>query len=151
LLGQEQDAEDAFQATFLVLAQKATRILEQGSVKSWLYGVATRIALTMRRSAQRRRARELAVPQRPSEGPAHTAALGELQAILAEEVDRLPPNYRSAFALCCLEGQSKAEAAKELGWPEGTVSSRLARAKERLRRSLARRGIELGSPCASPV
>jgi len=67
VLGHEQDAEDAFQATFLALAQKATRVRKQTSVKSWLYGVATHIALTMRRSAQRRRARESQVPQPPSD------------------------------------------------------------------------------------
>jgi RNA polymerase sigma factor (sigma-70 family) len=83
LLGHEQDAEDAFQATFLVLARQAVRVRKQTSVKSWLYGVASHVALSLRRSARRRRAREQKTEIRTVAEPSQAAALAELQAILA--------------------------------------------------------------------
>jgi RNA polymerase sigma factor (sigma-70 family) len=149
LLCHEQDAEDAFQATFLVLARQAARVRKQASLKSWLYGIATRVALSLRRSAARRRAREQRATVRAPDGPARAAALAELQAILAEEVGRLPEHLRAPLVLCCVEGQSKPEAARQLGWPEGTVASRLARARATLRARLARRGVALGTAFAA--
>jgi RNA polymerase sigma factor (sigma-70 family) len=143
VLHREHDAEDAFQATFLVLARKAASIVRREAVASWLYGVALRIA----RKAQAGLAR-----QRLRERPLHEVAavdldslvLGqELRAVLDEEIDRLPPRYRVPFVLCYLQGKTFAEAARQLGCPRGTVATRLARARERLRTCLSRRGLTL--------
>jgi RNA polymerase sigma factor (sigma-70 family) len=143
LLPNVQDAEDAFQVTFLVLARQAASIRKREAVASWLHGVAHRTALTARRAAARRRARE-----RRAEGMARRNAPGglewrEVQAALEEEVGRLPATYKAPFVLCWLEGRGRAEAARELGLKEGTVSSRLDRARKLLQKRLARRGIAL--------
>jgi RNA polymerase sigma factor (sigma-70 family) len=143
LLPNVQDAEDAFQVTFLVLARQAASIRKREAVASWLHGVAHRTALTARRDEARRRARE-----RRAEGMARRNAPGglewrEVQAALEEEIGRLPKTYKAPFVLCCLEGRGRAEAARELGLKEGTVSSRLDRARKMLQRRLARRGLAL--------
>jgi RNA polymerase sigma factor (sigma-70 family) len=145
VLRHHQDAEDAFQATFLVLARKAGSIRKGTSLASWLYGVARRVAGGARRAATRRQARERRATNVRHAPPDLEAAWRELQAVLAQEVERLPEKYQLPFVLCCLEGMSKAEAALQLGWKEGTVSSRLAAARRRMQESLTRRGLTLAA------
>jgi RNA polymerase sigma factor (sigma-70 family) len=141
VLRHEQDAEDAFQATFLVLAGRAAAIRNSEAVASWLHGVAHRVALRARRDAVRRRVRERETPMPATKPPPHD--WGEIQAALDEEIRRLPAGPRAAFVLCFLEGKSRSEAAAELGVKEGTVWSRLSLAKKLLGQRLGRRGIVL--------
>jgi RNA polymerase sigma factor (sigma-70 family) len=143
VLGHQQDAEDAFQATFLVLARGATALRRKSALASFLYGTAHRIALTAKRAAARRRKYEGQAPTRTPDDPAGELSWREVQALLDEEIARLPDAYRSVFVLCCLEDLSRTEAARRLGLKEGTVSSRLAEARKRLQQRLARRGLEL--------
>lgn len=138
-----QDAEDAFQAVFLVLARNAAALRRPDLLGNWLYGVAVRVAQKARRSAARRRAREVQAVNVP-EPAVPTAELAEdVGPILHEELARLPAWYRQAVVLCDLRGVSRAEAAKQLGIPEGTLSSRLAGGRKRLADRLARRGVAL--------
>jgi RNA polymerase sigma factor (sigma-70 family) len=142
-LDQLHDAEDAFQATFLVLARKAGRIRHRRALGRWLYRVAYRIAACSRTDSTRRCTHEGqgARMSAVTPGPEHDPAWGELRLVLHEEVDRLPATYRSAVVLCYLEELTNEEAAALLRWPVGTVKSRLARARELLRARLIRRGL----------
>ncbi len=140
---------DAFQATFLVLARRAGAIRNRESVGSWLYGVALRVAArgranSIRREIRDRRAieaaRSVAVPVVESRGGA-CIECADGAAVVHQEVGRLPEKYRSPVVLCYLEGLTHEEAATRLGWPVGTVRSRLSQARSRLRFRLIRRGI----------
>ncbi len=140
VLGDTHDAQDAFQATFLVLVRRAGAVRRRDSVASWLFGVARRVARRARVNAARRRAHEARTAAR---GPAPVPPPGEPESWpeLHEEVERLPEKYRSAVVLCYLEGLTTEAAARRLGCPQGTVLSRLSRAREQLRRRLTRRGV----------
>jgi RNA polymerase sigma factor (sigma-70 family) len=145
LLRHEQDIEDAFQAVFLVLVRKADTIARGESVGGWLYRVAYRVALAARAAAADRAAREQPWADQRAAPPSEELLWRDLKPILDEEVMRLPEKYRAPFVLCCLEGKTNEEAAAQLGCPRGTVLSRLARARERLRQRLARRGVVLSA------
>jgi RNA polymerase sigma factor (sigma-70 family) len=143
VLGDRHEAEDAFQATFLVLARKAGAIARREQLANWLHGVASRTARDARARAVRRRRREqkafatAIAATGPDDGPDRH----DLRAALDEELARLPACYRGPVILCELDGLSRQVAARQLGIPEGTLSSRLARAKELLRHRLTRRGL----------
>jgi RNA polymerase sigma factor (sigma-70 family) len=141
LLRHEQDAEDAFQAAFLTLARKAHSIGRSEAVAGWLYRVAHRIALRARTAAARRPGGRPIEESDAATGPDADALWRDLRTVLDEEIGRLPGRCREAFVLCCLQGKTYAEAARELGCPPGTVATRLAAARERLRARLTRRGI----------
>jgi RNA polymerase sigma factor (sigma-70 family) len=150
LLRDPNDAEDAFQATFLVLVRKAGALTDPEAVGNWLYGVARRTAVKARAAAARRRVRETAVVD--VAGPEETDLVWrDLRPVLDEEVSRLPARYRVPFVLCHLQGKTNEEAARYLGCPKGTVLSRLARARERLRARLARRGVALSAAALATV
>jgi RNA polymerase sigma factor (sigma-70 family) len=143
VLGDGPDADDAFQATFLMLVRKAGMIYKRQAVGSWLYKVAYRVALRARETARRHRCERHAgeVPARAAEDPVWR----DLRRVLDEEVSRLPEKYRRAVVLCYFSGKTTAEAARQLGCPRGTVLSRLAWARERLRSRLVRRGLALSA------
>lgn len=147
-------AEDAFQATFLVLVRRAAAVRDREAVASWLYGVARRTAAKLRAREARRAAREGPAADVPEPIVAGAGAGGDDRlAFLDEEVGRLPARHRAVVVLCDLDGKTRAAAARELGLPEGTVGSRLARARATLARRLARRGVTLpaGVLAATPV
>jgi RNA polymerase sigma factor (sigma-70 family) len=139
------DSEDAFQATFLVLARKAHAIAKQGSVGSWLHGVAYRIAVRAKHDIARRRWRESQTQRQPPPDLLQEVVWRDLRLMLDEEVLRLPDRCRQPFVLCYLQGKTNEEAARLLGYPKGTVLSRLARARQLLRARLARRGLTLSA------
>ena len=138
------DAEDACQAVFLLLAQKAARIRWRASVAGWLYTAARRVARNARVSAERRARREAraAVPEAVSPVDAMTGR--ELSVVLDDELGRLPPRYRDPLLLCCLEGHTQDEAAARLGVPIETLRTRLKRGRKRLAAALTARGCDLG-------
>jgi RNA polymerase sigma factor (sigma-70 family) len=139
LLANGHDAEDAFQATFFVLARRAELVRPRDRVGNWLYGVAYRIALKARAAALRRRGKEQEAVFRMNDVPPGESS-NELRSLLDRELSRLPEKYRSAVVMCELGGTSRKEAARRLGLAEGTLSSRLAAARVRLARRLSRYG-----------
>ena len=140
VLRHRADAEDAFQATFLVLVRKAAAVVPREMVANWLYGVAYQTAVKARAVAARRRARERQVIP-PPEPAAPQSPWEDWRPLLDNELSRLPDRYRIPVILCDLEGKTRLQAARLLGLPEGTVSSRLSRARALLARRLTRRGI----------
>src|SRR5262249_47949942 len=140
VLGEAHDADDAFQATFLILLRKGHSFAPRGQLASWLYTVAYRVALRARSNRVRRRDRErqTARPEASSAALEHDDRQ-ELRAVLDQELDRLPEKYRAPLVLCYLQGLTQEAAAEVLGWPPGTVFSRLARARQQLRERLGRR------------
>jgi RNA polymerase sigma factor (sigma-70 family) len=136
------DAEDAFQATFLVLARKAPSVRRHESVGSWLYGTAYRTAMEARTMSARRRARERPMQDTPQPAVAEAEAQ-DWRPLLDRELSLLPEKYRAAIVLCDLEGRTRRETAGLLKVPEGTLSSRLAAGRQMLAKRLARRGVAL--------
>ncbi|HLJ96096.1 MAG TPA: RNA polymerase sigma factor [Gemmataceae bacterium] len=143
LLRDPHDIEDAFQATFLVLLRKAAGLGKRELVANWLYGVAHRTALKARALAARRNVRTRPLTDVPAEEAESEIEWNDLRPVLDEEIQRLPNQYRVPVVLCYLEGKTFEEAARLLGWPAGTVSGRLARARQLLRARLTRRGLGL--------
>ena len=140
LLASPQDADDAFQATFLVLVRKAGRLRDADRLGPWLYGVASRVAAKSRAREARRRRQQVRAGDFPSrEGPNHD--LLDVRPILDAELGRIPAKLREVLILCLLEGATAEEASRRLNCPPGTVKSRLARGREALRTRLVGRGI----------
>ena len=155
ILRAPHDVEDAFQSTFLVLVRKAGAIRDPGRLGPWLHGVACRVALRIRSKARKLRCsgnEVLEILDHPSAEPGLQAERNELLGLIDEEVGRLPTRYRDVIVLCDLEGQTYRDAARRLRCPLGTVQSRLARGRDRLRERLARRGVgaAVGTALLSP-
>ncbi|MBN9519896.1 sigma-70 family RNA polymerase sigma factor [bacterium] len=149
--GHPQDAEDAFQAVFLVLAKKAGQLRDPGRLGNWLYGVSAKVASRARRSAARRRVREVQAVDPPDPVAPAAPPPTDIGPALHEELAALAAHYREPIVLCDLQGASRAEAARALGIPEGTLSSRLANGRRKLADRLTRRGVvlsALGVPAA---
>jgi RNA polymerase sigma factor (sigma-70 family) len=140
LLGHCPDAEDAFQATFLVLCRKAGGITKRQSVGSWLYKVAYRVCLRTKATAARQPLGGEHLLEPADRERACALDWREVRSVLDEELNRLPEKYRSPLVLHYLEGKTVEQAAQELGWRHGTVCTRLARGKALLRTRLTRRG-----------
>jgi RNA polymerase sigma factor (sigma-70 family) len=151
ILGREHDAEDSFQAVFLVLARRAGTIRDGRLLASWLYEVAYRISVKARVDRVRRSTRERQVVAMSAdsidsnEDYDHNDAWSELRSVLQSEVDRLPEKYRAPVILCYLEGKTNQEAARILDWPVGSVKGRLARARDILHSRLMRRNLVLSA------
>lgn len=140
VLSYHHDAEDAFQATFLALVRKAGSIASRELLANWLYGVAHRTALKARATSAKRKGRERQVTEMPELAVTRHDPWRDLHPLLDEELSRLPDQYRGVIVLCDLEGKTRKEVAVELGCPEGTVASRLVRARVMLAKRLTRRG-----------
>jgi RNA polymerase sigma factor (sigma-70 family) len=148
-LGHQQDAEDAFQASFLVLARCGGSGRRQGPLAGWLYGVAQRTAMNAKRTLVRQRRNDEKAARPLAAQPAEDITWREVQTLLDDEIQRLPEIYRCVFVLCCLHDQTKAETARQLGLKEGTVASRLAKARALLQQRLKKRGVTLSTLMAT--
>jgi RNA polymerase sigma factor (sigma-70 family) len=143
VLANHHDAEDAFQAAFLVLVRRAAAIASRELVANWLYGVAYQTAVKARASARKRSARERQMEEMPEPGVVDRDPWPDLRPLLDRELSLLPGRYRVPIVLCDLEGKTRKEAARALGVPEGTVAGRLVRARAMLAKRLARHGLTL--------
>jgi RNA polymerase sigma factor (sigma-70 family) len=155
VLQDPHEAEDAFQATFLVLLRKAPSIQVPASLGGWLRGVAYRTAVRARCHAARRRVIERTRADVSPTAQFHEELAPEVRQMIRDELDRLPDSYRQPVTLCYMEGLTHREAASRLGWPVGTVKVRLVRGRRLLRERLDRRGASLGgvllSGCSTPA
>ncbi len=145
ILGDVHAAEDAFQAVFLVLVRKSNSIRRPELLANWLYGVACRIARKARISTIRKETRERRAGKMATQEQLLDLEWTELKAVLDDELSQLPEKYRAPLVLCYLYGQTNVEAAAQLGWPSGSMSERLSRAREMLRKRLNRRGLTLSA------
>ena len=147
ILNDPHEAEDVFQATFLVLARRAPEIRDPDALGGWLRGVASRIALRSRKRTARRRETEKAHAAFSRDQTVSTSTDGhfDLRELVGEELNRLPDDYRQPIVLCYLDGLTHQEAARQLNWPVGTVKVRLVRGRRMLRERLNRRGVALGA------
>jgi RNA polymerase sigma factor (sigma-70 family) len=148
-----QDAEDAFQATFLVLVRRATCVFPREMVAKWLHGVAYQTALKTRATVAKRKRREMHLSELPEPKPAVTGrdVWDDLRPLIDHEVSRLPDKLRAVIVLCDLEDKSRREAAQQLQCPEGTVASRLVRARAMLRKRLSRHGLSVSGSVLAAV
>jgi RNA polymerase sigma factor (sigma-70 family) len=151
VLQEDNDADDAFQATFMVFARKAGTIRRQEAVASWLCGTAYRIALKAKAAAGRRREQERQAGQMSNTAVENDTLWKELRPILDEELNRLPAKYRVPLVLCYLQGKTNEAAARELGWAPGSMSYRLAQARDKLRTRLMQRGVALSAVSLAAV
>jgi RNA polymerase sigma factor (sigma-70 family) len=151
VLGSHHDAEDAFQAAFLVLARRAASVVPRENVGNWLYGVAQQTARKARATRAKRRAREARLTDGPEAEAPRQDAWADLRPVLDQELSLLPNKYRVAIVLCYLEGKTRQEAGRQLGLPEGTLAGWLARGKALLARRLARRGLALSGGALAAV
>lgn len=145
VVGNHHDAQDAFQATFLVLSQRAASIKNREVFRSWLYRVAFQISMRARAKLKRRRIKELSMDDVHELASAESGIWSELEAILDQELNRLADKYRIPILLCDLGGSTQKEAALELGWSEGTLSTRLTKARTILAERLSRHGFVLSA------
>jgi RNA polymerase sigma factor (sigma-70 family) len=151
VLGQHADVEDAVQATFVLLARKASGLKQPELVGAWLHGVARKVALQARGRRPADREVPLVQDLAQTEEPLDVLSGREVLAILDEELARLPDEYRAVLLLCCIEGKSREEAAHRLGWTEGSVKGRLERGRDLLSRRLTRRGLTLSATLAAAL
>src|SRR5579864_586036 len=151
LVANRQDAEDVFQATFLVLVRKAATVQPGERVGNWLYGVAHHAAQKVRANNTRRQAREKQVRSLPEPATLADGFWRDLEPLLDRELSRLPEKYRLPIVLCDLEGRTRSEAARQLGWPEGTVAGRLARGRSLLAKRLTCIGLPLSAGVLSAL
>ncbi|MCS7015647.1 MAG: sigma-70 family RNA polymerase sigma factor [Gemmatales bacterium] len=145
VLGHHQDAEDAFQATFLILATQARTIRKPEQLADWLHGVALRISWKARTMRQRRRRREAEAARWASDQSSTDVADGDAQALVHRELSKLPQHFRTVLVLCDLQGLTRQQAAQQLGLPEGTIASRLARGRALLARRLRQAGLPVAA------
>jgi RNA polymerase sigma factor (sigma-70 family) len=151
VLGNHHDAEDAFQATFLVLARKAASISPRDKVAGWLYGVACKTARKAKAGRARKFSREKQVTQMPDNETIRDDTWQDLLPMLDQELSRLPKKYRLALVLCELEGKTRKQAARELGLPEGTVAGHLTRGRTLLANRLRRYGLAVSGAALSKM
>jgi RNA polymerase sigma factor (sigma-70 family) len=151
VLHNHHDAEDAFQATFLVFVRRAASIASRKLLANWLYGVAYQTALKARATAAKRKGRERQVTDMPQTAVAQPGERRDLRALLDQELSRLPDKYRAVIVLCDLESKTRKEAAGQLGCAEGTVASRLARARVMLAKRLTQRGVAFSGGALAAV
>jgi RNA polymerase sigma factor (sigma-70 family) len=146
-----QDVEDAFQATFLVLAKKAATLRQPPLLSGWLHGVAYHVALRLKAKTQRRTAHEHRIDPLPPGDAMDDITWRELRSVLDEELQRLPEKYRAPLVLCYLEARTQDEAARHLGWSKNTFGRRINQARQMLARRLTRRGLTLPAALTAPL